>query len=67
MIQKGYNTFHINLKDVRTFNPSLGGFLAQNCRNLDSEVTKLVKNFIEGLNFGELKNGLYFILIGGKG
>ena len=66
MIQRGFNTFHINLKDVRSFNPNLGGFLAQNCRNLFSEVSRLVQTFIEGLNLGELKNGLYLILIGGK-
>ena len=66
MMIRGYNMFHISLKDIRSFNPKLGGFLAQNCRNLDPEITKSVQNFIIGLNLGELKHGLYFTLIGGK-
>ena len=66
MMHKGYNMFHVSLKDVRSFNPNLGGFLNQNHINLDSEITKIVQSFIKELNLGDLKHGLYFLLISGK-
>ena len=62
MMQKGYNVFHVSLKDVRSFNPNLGGFLNQNRINLDLEITKIVRSFIKGLNLGDLNHGLYIIL-----
>ena len=66
MMQSGFNMFHVSLKDVRSFNPNLGGFLAQNYRNHDSEITKSVQSFIRGVSLGELKHGLHFNLIGGR-
>ena len=59
MMKKRNNMFHVSLKDIRSFNPNLGGFIASNYRNLD-------KKFIESLNLYVLKNGLYFNLSGGR-
>ena len=66
MMKRNYNIFQVQLKDVRKYNPNLGGFFAANYRNLSSEITELVHNFIEDLGLGLLKNGLHFNLIGRK-
>jgi hypothetical protein len=66
MMKKGNNMFHVHLKNIRSFNPYLGGFIASNYRNLDKDLTQLMKKFIESLNLGVLKNGVYFNLIGGR-
>ena len=66
MMTRNYNMFHVQLKDIRKLNPNLGGFLAANSRNLSSDITELVQNFIQDLGLGLLKNGLHFNLIGRK-
>ena len=66
MMTRNYNMFHVQLKDIRKLNPNLGGFLAANSRNLCSDITELVQNFIQDLGLGLLKNGLHFNLIGRK-
>ena len=66
MMIKNYNMFHVQLKDVRKFNPNLGGFFAANAKSLSSEITEVVQKFIGDLGLGLLKNGLHFNLIGGK-
>ena len=38
MMQKKYNMFHIDLKDMRKFNPNLAGFMKANCRDLMDEI-----------------------------
>ena len=45
MVNKNYNMFHVNIKDVRKFNSKLGGFLAAHSRDkkVDSDLTGIIK------------------------
>ena len=62
MMNKHHNMFHMSLQDIRQFNPNLGGFIAAQYRNLDAEITAIVKKFIEDQDLGVFQNGLYFNL-----
>ena len=62
MVQNNYNMFQMQLKDIKKFNPNLAGFMAAEHRNLSSEITGIIKKFIEGQNGVVLKHGLYFNL-----
>ena len=62
MMQNQYNMFHVHLKDIRKFNSNLGGFVAEQHKNLDLDFTEIIKNFIEDLGLGTLMHGLYFNL-----
>ena len=63
MMKKDYNMFHVHLKDARKFNPNLGGFLAAQSKYQSSEITELIKSYIEELGLGVPKHGLHFNLI----
>ena len=62
MMQNNWNMFHIDIKDIKKFNRNLGGFLVAQDRNLNSEITGMIKTFIEDLDLGDLNHGLYFNL-----
>ena len=49
MMARNYNMFNVQLKD---FNSTLEGFLVANSRNLSSDITELVQNFIKDLGQG---------------
>ena len=57
MMIKNDNMFHVQLKDVRKFNPNLGGFFAANAKSLSPELTEEVQKFIGDLGLGLLKHG----------
>ena len=63
MMSNNYNMFHIQLNDIRKFNPNLAGFVRAQNQNLCLEMTKIIRTFIEDLNLGVLKTGLYLNLI----
>ena len=63
MMKKDYNMFHVLLKNLRKFDPKLGGFLAAQSRYDSSEITELVKNYIEDLGLGVQTHGLHYNLI----
>ena len=62
MMNHDYNMFHLHLKDIRKFNPNLGGFMNSQYRNLEPEITKIIQKYIENLKLGSLQHGLYFCL-----
>ena len=64
MMKREYNIFHV--KDVRSFSPNLGGFIAANYLNLNSDLSRLIQKFIGDLNLGVPKYGVHLTLSGGK-
>ena len=66
MISNNYNMFHIQLNDIRKFNPNLAGFVRAQNQNLSIEMTKIIQKFIEDKKIGVLKTGLYLNLIKSK-
>ena len=64
MMHNSFNMFHMDLKDIEKFNPSLGLFVVVQHRKLRSEITTLIQNFIGELDLGDLKHGLYFHIKG---
>ena len=64
MVNNKYNMFHVFLKDIRRYNPNVGGFLANHYKDIDLDLTGILEQFIkEDLGVGDLKHGLYFNLI----
>ena len=63
MISNNYNMFHIQLNDIRKFNPNLAGFVRAQNQNLSLEI---IQKFIEDKKIGVLKTGLYLNLIKSK-
>ena len=51
--------FHLSLMDIGNFNKNLKGILAAQQKNLLKEIKDLVREFIEGLDFGGFTIGLY--------
>ena len=66
MISNNYNVFQVSLKDILKFNTDLGKFVGAQYGSLETEITGLIEDFIEGLNLGVLDHGLHFLLIGQK-
>ena len=62
MMQNNWNMFHIDMKDIKNFNRNLSGFLVAQHRNLNSDITKILKTFIADLELGVLNHGLYFTM-----
>ena len=62
LMNNNHNMFHVHLGDVKQFNRNLGGFMVARYRNLSSEFAKISQKFIEDLDLGVLKHGLYFSL-----
>ena len=62
LMNNNHNMFHVHLRDVKQFNRNLGGFMVAQYRNLSSEFAKISQKFIEDLDLGVLKHGLYFSL-----
>ena len=70
MMSKDYNMFHVLLKDIRKFNPNLGGFMASQYKwgsthfmTIDKNIAMIIRQYIADLNLGEPKNGLSFCLV----
>ena len=68
-MSKGYNYFHVSLKDVRKSNPNLAGFLSAEYKwenssfmAIDRSLAQVARNFISDLGLGEPQNGLHFCL-----
>ena len=66
MMAKQYNMFHVFLKDIFMFNPSLEEFLTVEHRKCNEELVKVVKNFIYDLELGEPKFGVILSFIKAK-
>ena len=63
IVEKGYNMFHVLLKDIKTFNPNLCGFLRSHYQTVSREMDLISKEFIEDcFGVGVLKSGVYFVL-----
>ena len=46
MMNNSYNMFHMDLKDIKKFNPSLGLFVVAQHRNFRSDITALIQNLL---------------------
>ena len=62
MVQNNYNMFNVQLKDIKKFNNNLARFMAAEHQNLGSDITGIVKIFIEDQIGDVLKYGLYLNL-----
>ena len=63
MMKNNFNMFHVKLKDIRKFNPNLGGFVANEHKKISETLRKMLKDYVENLNLGALKHDLYFNLV----
>ena len=66
MMAKQYNMFHVFLKDISLFNPSLAEFIKVEQRKLNKELLKVAKDFIEDIKMGEPKFGVILSFIYSK-
>ena len=63
MMKNNFNMFHVKLKDIRKYNPNLGGFVAEQYLKISEILRKILKNYIENRKLGALNHDLYFNLI----
>ena len=66
MMAKQYNMFHVFLKDISLFNPSLAEFIKVEQRKLNKELLKVAKDFIDDIKMGEPKFGVILSFIYSK-